>query len=152
MLHEGDKAPLFTLPSDDGTLVSLSEFTGKKVILYFYPKDDTPGCSREACAFRDAYEDFLPLNAVVIGVSADDIETHRKFREKYDIPFYLLSDTSHEMIKKYGVWGEKKSGDKIKEGILRETYIIDEEGIILRHFTKVVPENHAEEILEYLRK
>jgi peroxiredoxin Q/BCP len=152
MLHEGDKAPSFTLPSDDGTLVSLSEFTGKKVVLYFYPKDDTPGCSREACAFRDAYEDFLSHNAVVIGVSADDMESHGKFRTKYDLPFFLLSDTRHEMIKKYGAWGEKTSGDKTKEGIIRATYLIDEDGIILKYFGKVIPDNHAEEILEYLEK
>ncbi|HNX60017.1 MAG TPA: peroxiredoxin, partial [Spirochaetota bacterium] len=105
MLKKGDKAPDFTLPSDDETLVSLFELRGKKIVLYFYPKDDTPGCSREACSFRDSYEDILARNAVVMGVSADNVETHREFRLKYDLPFRLLSDTRTEMIRKYHAWG-----------------------------------------------
>lgn len=150
MLEKGDKAPDFTLPSDDGTLVSLSELRGKKIVLFFYPRDDTPGCSREACSFRDSHDDILARNAIVMGVSADDIESHMKFRDKYDLPFRLLSDTRTEMIRKYHAWGEKKSGDRTVEGVLRVTCVIDEEGIIIRCFDKVNPASHGEEITEFL--
>ncbi len=150
MLTKGDKAPDFTRPSDDETLVSLFELRGKKVVLYFYPKDDTPGCSREACSFRDSYEDILARNAIVMGVSADNVESHREFRHKYDLPFRLLSDTRTEMIRKYHAWGEKKTGDLTSEGVLRMTYVIDEEGIIVRCFSKINPASHGEEITEFL--
>ena len=150
MLKKGDKAPDFTLPSDDETLTSLSELRGKKVVLYFYPKDDTPGCSREACSFRDSYEDILARDAIVIGVSADSVESHREFRLKYDLPFRLLSDTRTDMIRKYHAWGERKAGDQMSEGVLRITYVIDEEGIIIRCFDRINPASHGEEIAEFL--
>lgn len=150
MLKEGDKAPDFKLPSDDGKTVSLKEFRGKKVVLYFYPKDNTPGCTTEACSFRDAYDLFLEKGAVVIGVSADDGVSHQKFRKKFGLPFYLLSDTSHTVLKEYGAWGRKSMYGKSFMGIIRSTFIIDEKGRISKVFPKVSPEGHAEEVLKLL--
>lgn len=150
MLKEGDKAPDLKLPSDDGKVISLKEFRGKKVVLYFYPKDNTPGCTREACSFRDAYDLFLEKGAVVVGVSADDGTSHEKFRKKHGLPFYLLSDTGHSVLKAYDVWGKKSMYGKSFMGIIRSTFIIDEKGKITKVFPKVSPEGHAEEVLKLL--
>jgi peroxiredoxin Q/BCP len=143
-------APDFTLESDQGEEVSLSSFRGDKVVLYFYPKDDTPGCTKEACSFRDDYSQFTLKKAVVIGVSPDPEESHQQFRAKYNLPFYLLSDPDHEVAEMYGAWGEKTVFGKTREGILRSTFIIDEEGKITKVFRNVKPEGHAAEVLEYL--
>ncbi len=150
MLKAGDKAPDFSLISPEGKTVSLSEFKGKKVVVYFYPKDDTPGCTKEACSFRDAYDDFLAKGAVVIGISADDSDSHQKFRKKYGLPFYLLSDEEHKALESYGAWGEKNNYGKIVMGIIRSTFVVDENGYLIKVFPKVTPENHAKEVLEIL--
>lgn len=150
MLEKGQMAPDFTLPSDEGKEITLSQFRGKKVVLYFYPKDDTPGCTKEACSFRDGHGAFLSKGAVVIGVSPDSPKSHEKLRAKYGLPFYLLSDTDHEVAEAYGAWGEKKMFGRSFEGILRSTYVIDEEGKIAKFFRKVKPAGHAKEVLPYL--
>ena len=150
MLENGIKAPDFTLPDKDGNLVSLSDFLGKKVILYFYPKDNTPGCTRQACAFASSYEKFKEIDAVVIGVSKDSVASHAKFAEKHGLPFILLSDTELVAIQGYDVWKEKKLYGKVSMGVVRTTYIIDENGIIEKVMTKVKPDTNAAEILEYL--
>lgn len=152
MLEIKTPAPDFALSDKDGNAVRLSDFRGKKVILYFYPKDNTPGCTRQACAFGGAYEEFKELGAVVIGISKDSAESHRKFAEKYDLPFILLSDPEHKVIEDYGVWQEKKLYGKVSMGVVRSTYIIDEEGIIEKVMPKVKPDTNAAEILEYLKK
>ena len=152
MLNINDKAPLFTLPDKDGNPVSLSNFLGKKVVLYFYPRDNTPGCTRQACAFAGAYAGFRELNAVVIGVSKDSTASHQKFAEKYDLPFILLSDPERIAIEAYGAWQEKKNYGKVSMGVVRCTYIIDEEGKIEKVMPKVKPDTNAAEILEHLRK
>ncbi len=151
MLEVGSKAPEFTLTDKDGKAVSLSDFRGKKVVLYFYPKDNTPGCTRQACAFGGAYEAFRDLNAVVIGVSKDSAASHQKFAEKYDLPFVLLSDPERQAIEAYGVWQEKKNYGKTSMGVVRSTYVIDENGVIEKVMPKVKPDTNAEEILAYLR-
>lgn len=151
MLTVSEKAPDFTLKDKDGNSVTLSDFLGKKVVLYFYPKDNTPGCTRQACAFAAAYEGFRSENTVVIGVSKDSGESHRKFAEKYGLPFILLSDPELEAIKAYDVWHEKKMCGKIGMGVVRTTFIIDENGIIEKIMPKVKPDTNAQEILEYLR-
>jgi peroxiredoxin Q/BCP len=151
MLKIGDKAPDFKLKDETGRKISLSDFKGKKVVIYFYPKDDTPGCTKEACSFRDVYDDILEAGAVVIGISKDDASSHEKFKKKYNLPFYLLSDPDHKVIEKYGAWKEKKMFGKSSMGIARITYIIDEEGIIQKAYDKVKPEAHGEEILEDLK-
>ncbi|MBN1661492.1 MAG: thioredoxin-dependent thiol peroxidase [Anaerolineae bacterium] len=150
MLEEGSKAPDFTLPAEPDGDVSLSNYRGKKVVLYFYPKDDTPGCTTEACSFRDVYDDILAADAVVLGVSPDPVASHDKFRRKYGLPFALLSDPDHRVAEMYGAWGEKKMYGKTYEGILRSTYIIDETGHIARVFPKVTPAKHSQEVLEAL--
>jgi thioredoxin-dependent peroxiredoxin len=150
MIKVGSKAPEFTLKDQDGNKVALGDFRGKKVVLYFYPKDDTPGCTTEACGFRDAYDDMLSKGAAVIGVSADSAESHGAFRKKYKLPFLLASDPDMKAINAYGVWGEKMSFGKKTTGILRTTFVIDEDGIVERVFEKVKPEDHAKEILESL--
>ncbi len=149
-LNAGDIAPDFTLPDKDGNMVSLSSFKGKKVVLYFYPKDNTPGCTRQACAFAAAYEGFKALDAVVIGVSKDSTASHVKFAEKYSLPFILLADTGLEAIKAYGVWQEKVMYGKRTMGVSRTTYIISEDGTIEKVMPKVKPDTNAAEILEYL--
>lgn len=151
MLQEKIKAPEFTLPDKDGNKISLSDFRGKKVVLYFYPKDNTPGCSRQACAFAAAYKDFCNENIQVIGISKDSEASHRKFAEKYSLPFILLSDPELEVIKSYDVWAEKKLYGKVSFGVVRSTYIIDENGYIEKAMPKVKPDTNAAEILEYLR-
>ena len=151
MLETGTKAPDFTLNDKDGKVVSLSDFMGKKVVLYFYPKDNTPGCTRQACAFAAAYEDFKTLDAVVIGVSKDSEASHRKFAEKYGLPFILLSDPELKAIQAYGVWQEKKNYGKVSMGVVRSTFIIDEKGLIENVMPKVKPDTNAAEILAYLK-
>ena len=150
MLEVGTKAPDFTLPDQNGQPVSLSDFRGKKVVLYFYPKDNTPGCTRQACAFAASYEQFKTQDAAVIGISKDSVASHLKFAQKYDLPFVLLSDTELQAIQAYGVWQEKKLYGKVSMGVVRTTYIINEQGIIEKAMPKVKPDTNAAEILAYL--
>ena len=150
MLETGVKAPDFTLVNQDGHSVSLSDFLGRKVVLYFYPKDNTPGCTRQACAFAASYAAFREMDAVVIGVSKDSAASHAKFAAKYDLPFVLLADPELEAIKAYDVWQEKKLYGKVSMGVVRTTYIIDENGIIEKAMPKVKPDTNAQEILAYL--
>ena len=150
MLEVGMKAPDFTLQDKHGNLVSLSDFHGRKVVLYFYPKDNTPGCTREAIAFAAAYEGFKARDVAVIGISKDSTASHLKFAQKYDLPFVLLSDPDHAVIEQYGVWQEKKLYGKVSMGVVRSTYLINEEGIIEKVMPKVKPDTNAEEILAYL--
>ena len=150
MLEIGTKAPEFTLPDKDGNPVSLTDFAGKKVVLYFYPKDNTPGCTRQACAFAEAYEEFKKINAVVIGVSKDSVTSHQKFAEKHGLPFILLSDPDLTAIQAYGVWQEKKLYGKVSMGVVRSTFVINENGMIEKAMPKVKPDTNAAEILEYL--
>lgn len=149
-LKVGQKAPDFTLPSDTGEKISLKDFRGKKVVLYFYPKDDTPGCTKEACSFRDNINQILERQAVVIGVSADSIESHKKFKEKYNLNFPLLSDEKHRVLEKYGVWKERSLYGKKFMGTERTTFIIDENGRIAHIFRKVKVDGHTEEVLRKL--
>ena len=151
MITAGEKAPNFTLKDKDGSLVSLEGFLGKKVVLYFYPRDNTPGCTRQACAFAAAFEGFKSENVIVIGISKDSTESHRKFAEKYSLPFILLSDPDLEAIKAYGVWQEKKLYGKVSFGVVRTTFIIDENGNVEKVMPKVKPDTNAAEILEYLK-
>ena len=150
MLEVGTKAPEFTLPDKDGNPVSLTDFAGKKVVLYFYPKDNTPGCTRQACAFAGAYEEFKKINVVVIGVSKDSAASHQKFAEKHGLPFILLSDPELTAIQAYGVWQEKKLYGKVSMGVVRSTFVIDENGMIEKVMPKVKPDTNAAEILAYL--
>ena len=150
MLEVGMKAPDFTLPDKDGKLVSLADFAGKRVVLYFYPRDNTPGCTRQACAFAGAYEAFQELDAVVIGISKDSVASHQKFAEKYNLPFVLLSDPELAAIQAYGVWQEKKLYGKVSMGVVRSTYVIGKDGVIEKVMPKVKPDTNAEEILAYL--
>jgi len=150
MLAEKELAPDFTLRSDEGEEITLSSFRGKKVVLYFYPKDDTPGCTKEACSFRDDYSLFTLKGAVVIGVSPDDAKSHQKFRAKFGLPFYLLSDPDHKVASMYEAWGPKQMYGKTYEGILRSTFVIDEQGRLLKVFRNVKPEGHAQEVLAVL--
>ena len=152
MLEIGMKAPEFTLSDKDGKTVSLSDFLGKKVVLYFYPKDNTPGCTRQACAFAAAYKGFKAKDVVVIGVSRDSVASHLKFAQKYDLPFILLSDPELQTIQAYGVWQEKKLYGKTNMGVVRTTFIIDELGNIEKIMPKVKPDTNAAEILNYLSK
>ena len=152
MLEVGMKAPAFTLPDKDGNLVSLADFAGKTVVLYFYPRDNAPGCTRQACAFAGAYEDFKKIDAVVIGVSKDSQASHQRFAEKYDLPFVLLSDPELTAIQAYGVWQEKKNYGKVSMGVVRSTFVINGEGVIEKVMPKVKPDTNAAEILAYLEK
>ena len=149
MLETGMKAPDFTLQDKDGRNVSLSDYAGKKVILYFYPKDNTPGCTRQAQAFSTAYEKFKRMNIEVIGISKDSAASHTKFAEKYSLPFILLSDPELNAIKAYGVWQEKKLYGKVSMGVVRTTFVIDEQGNIEKIMPKVKPDTNAAELLEY---
>ena len=150
MLETGMKAPDFSLPDQDGNAVRLSDFQGKKVVLYFYPKDNTPGCTRQACAFAASYEQFKTQDAAVIGISKDSVASHLKFAQKYDLPFVLLSDPELQAIQAYGVWQEKKQYGKVSMGVVRTTYIIDEQGNIEKVMHKVKPDTNAADILAYL--
>ena len=149
-MNAGDKAPAFSLTNTGGKTVKLSDFKGKKLVLYFYPKDATPGCTKEACAFRDDYAQLKKRGVEVVGVSADDQKSHQKFTEKYSLPFTLLSDPGHEMIEAYGAWGEKSLYGRKFMGILRMTYIIDEQGRIVHIFKKVKPETHGQDVLKVI--
>ncbi len=151
MLKQGDKAPDFTLPSVDGHTITLSDYLGKKrVVLYFYPKDNTPGCTKEACSFRDTLGKFSEKDTVVLGVSADSLNSHEKFSNKYDLNFPLLSDEDHKVAESYGAWGEKKRGGKTCMGMIRKTFVINKQGIIDHAFHKVKAEGHAEKVYSLL--
>ncbi|MBE6559396.1 MAG: thioredoxin-dependent thiol peroxidase [Ruminococcaceae bacterium] len=150
MLDVGMKAPDFTLEDKDGRRVSLADFLGTQVVLYFYPKDNTPGCTRQACAFAAAYNAFREKGVEVVGISKDSVTSHQKFAEKYDLPFILLSDPDLTAIKAYGVWQEKKLYGKLSFGVVRTTFLIDEKGMIRRIMPKVKPDTNAAEILEAL--
>ena len=148
MLKEGDKAPDFTSKDQDGNKVKLSDYKGKRVVLYFYPKDDTPGCTKEACSFRDADQTFNKKGIKVFGVSTDDEKSHQKFISKFQLPFDLIADTDKKIVEKYGVWGEKSMYGKKYMGTIRKTFLIDEAGKIARIFDKVKVDEHADEVLE----
>lgn len=150
MLTIGTKAPDFTLFDKNGNAVSLSDFLGKRVVLYFYPKDNTPGCTRQACAFAGAYKEFEARDVVVIGISRDSVASHQKFAEKYELPFILLSDPDRQAIEAYGVWQEKKNYGKVSMGVVRSTYLIDAEGKIEAVMPNVKPDTNAAEILAML--
>lgn len=152
MLQQGDKAFPFSLQDKEGKQVALSDFLGKRVVLYFYPKDNTPGCTRQACAFAAQYDGFQKENVVVIGISKDSVASHQKFAEKYDLPFILLSDPERVAIEGYGVWQEKKLYGKVSMGVARTTFVIDEQGVIEQVFLKAKPDTNAQEILTYLAK
>ena len=152
MLKEGTKAPDFALADKDGNIVKLEDFVGKKLVLYFYPKDNTPGCTRQACAFASLYDGFKDKDVAVVGVSKDSAASHQKFAEKYNLPFVLLSDPELEAIKAYDVWQEKKMYGKVSFGVVRTTYVIDEKGMIEKTMPKVKPDTNAIDILEYLGK
>ena len=148
MLEIGTKAPAFTLPDQNGKAHSLSDYAGKKVILYFYPKDNTPGCTRQACGFADRYPQFLEKGAVVLGVSKDSVSSHKNFEQKYALPFPLLSDPEKEVIQAYDVWKEKKNYGKVSLGVVRTTYLIDENGIIIKAMGNVKAVENPERMLE----
>jgi peroxiredoxin Q/BCP len=149
-LKEGDKAPAFEGINQNGNIIRLNDLEGKKVILYFYPKDDTPGCTAEACSLRDNHAELAERGFEVIGVSPDNEKSHIKFKSKYNLPYNLISDTGKKILKAYGAWGEKNMYGKIVEGVLRTTFIINEEGVIEKVFTKVNTKDHAQQILEGL--
>ena len=151
MVEEGKPAPEFTLTSDSGEPVSLSDFKGRQVVLYFYPKDDTPGCTTQACGIRDVYGEFEREGAAVLGVSPDDEASHVKFKEKYGLPFTLLADPDHSVSEQYGVWGEKKYMGRTYMGVERSTFVIDADGNVKRVMRKVKPDTHADDVLETLR-
>ena len=152
MVEEGKIAPDFSLPNADGELIKLSSFKGKNIVLYFYPKDNTPGCTKQACDFRDSIQNYDAVNAVVIGISPDDEASHRKFRDKFDLPFLLLADPDRKAIEAYGVWKEKNMYGKKYMGIQRSTFLISEEAKVLKSWPKVKVPNHASEVLEELKK
>lgn len=150
MLQEGERAPDFSLPDDTGRVVSLSDFSGKKKVVYFYPKDNTPGCIKEACSFRDDHSAILSKGAVVLGISPDSSESHAKFKAKFDLPFYLLSDRDKTVIQSFGAWGEKQNYGKTYMGLIRSTFVLDENNVVIKAYQKVKPQDHAQEILEVL--
>ena len=151
MLEAGSKAPDFALQDKDGNVVRLSDFAGRKVVLYFYPRDNTPGCTRQACAFAGSYAAFKEMDVAVIGVSKDSVASHEKFARKYDLPFILLSDPELQAIQAYDVWQEKKNYGKVSIGVVRSTFVIDKEGRIEKVMPKVKPDTNAAETLEYLK-
>lgn len=151
MLSIGEKAPDFTLFDKDGNAVSLTDYLGRKVVIYFYPRDNTPGCTRQACAFAENYEEFRSIDAAVIGISKDSAASHVKFAEKYSLPFVLLSDPEHKVIEAFGAWQEKKNYGKVSFGTVRSTFVIDENGVIEKVMPKVKPDTNAAEILAYLK-
>ncbi len=148
MLETGTKAPEFTLPDQNGDMRSLKDFRGKKVVLYFYPKDMTAGCSKQACGFAELYPHFMEKGAVVLGVSKDSVASHKKFEEKFGLPFTLLSDTEREVLQAYDVWKEKKNYGKVSMGVVRSTYLIDEEGVIVKAFGNVKAAENPQKMLE----
>jgi thioredoxin-dependent peroxiredoxin len=150
VIEEGKQAPDFELQTDAGETVKLSDFRGRPVVLYFYPKDDTPGCTTEACEFRDAYNVFRDRGAEVLGVSPDDVTSHVKFKTKYELPFTLLADPDHEVAEKYGVWGERSYAGKTYMGINRSTFVIDSDGNVARAMLGIKPAGHASEVLDAL--
>ena len=151
MLEAGEKAPKFSLPSDDGRTLSLDDFKGRKVVLYFYPKDDTSGCTAQACEFRDSWKSVQASGAVVLGVSPDGVASHDKFKNKYQLPFPLLADEDHTVAEAYGAWGEKSMYGRKYHGILRTTFVIGADGRIEKVFQKVKPKGHAAEVLAVLK-
>jgi peroxiredoxin Q/BCP len=152
VVEEGRPAPDFTLTSDAGEAVTLSSFRGTPVVLYFYPKDDTPGCTAQACGIRDAWDEFQQAGAVVLGVSPDDESSHGKFKEKYDLPFTLLADPDHKIADEYGVWGEKTFAGKKYMGVVRSTFVIDAGGTVVKEMRNVKPDTHADDVLAVLAK
>ncbi|MCJ7552570.1 MAG: thioredoxin-dependent thiol peroxidase [Ignavibacteriaceae bacterium] len=152
MVKEGNKAPVFSLPDQDGKKVSLSDLKGKNVVLYFYPKDNTSGCTKEACQFRDAFPRFKGANAVIIGISPDSVESHKKFEKKYGLPFILLSDEKKSVLEKYEVWKEKSMYGRKYMGVERTTFIIDKEGKIRNIFSKVKVSDHEKQVLKALKE
>ena len=150
MVEEGSQAPDFELKSDAGERVKLSQFRGRPVVLYFYPRDDTPGCTKEACAFRDSYDEYLARDAVILGVSRDGEESHRKFKSKYDLPFTLLSDPDHEVSEAYGVWAEKSMYGRKSMGIVRSTFVIAADGTIAKAMRGIKVPGHSDKVLEAL--
>jgi thioredoxin-dependent peroxiredoxin len=150
VVEEGQQAPDFELASDAGERVRLSDLRGKPVVLYFYPKDDTPGCTKQACGIRDAWGDYRARGAVVLGVSPDDEASHVKFKEKYSLPFTLLADPDHAVATEYGAWGEKKNYGKTYEGIIRSTFVIGPDGTLVKALRNVKPDGHAERVLAVL--
>lgn len=152
MLETGTKAPAFALPDQNGDIRTLEEFSGKKIILYFYPRDNTPGCTKQACGFAELYPQFIEKDAVVIGISKDSVASHKKFEDKYNLPFVLLSDTGLDVIKAYDVWKEKKSYGKVSMGVVRTTYLIDENGIIIKGFDKVKAAENPNQMMTILEE
>lgn len=146
-LQVGEKAPLFEAKDQNGNVVKLTDFQGKKIVLYFYPKDDTPGCTAQACSLRDSYDSMLARGYVVLGASVDNEKSHKKFAEKYQLPFPLLADTEHKIVEAYGVWAEKSMYGKTYMGTVRTTFIIDENGVIQEIISKIDTKNHAEQVL-----
>ena len=149
-IKEGSQAPQFKGMNQNGEEIALDDFSGKNVVLYFYPKDDTPGCTKEACSLRDDIAELKAKNAVVIGVSTDSIDSHKRFVDKFNLPFHLIADPEKEIITAYGTWGEKSMYGRKYEGILRHTFVIDPDGIIKKIFAKVKPASHAEQVLSVL--
>jgi peroxiredoxin Q/BCP len=152
MIDESITAPQFSLENQDGETVKLSDFLGKPFVLYFYPKDDTPGCTTEACSFRDDYSEYQKMGVKIVGISPDSVKSHQKFQNKYDLPFTLLSDPDHQIAEKYGVWGLKKRHGRKYEGIFRTTFLIDRNGRISKVFEGVKPSEHSQEVLEEIKK
>jgi peroxiredoxin Q/BCP len=150
VVEQGREAPDFELTSDSGDRVRLSQFRGKPVVLYFYPRDDTPGCTKQACAIRDSYDDFTERGAVVLGISPDEESSHVKFKQKHGLPFTLLADPEHEVAERYGVWGERKYMGRTYMGIERSTFLIDQEGRVAKVMRRVKPDTHAEQVLAAL--
>jgi peroxiredoxin Q/BCP len=150
VVEEGSQAPDFELMSDTGETVKLSQFRGRPVVLYFYPRDDTPGCTKEACAFRDSYDEYLARDAVILGVSRDGEESHQKFKQKYDLPFTLLSDPDHEVAEAYGVWAEKSMYGRKSMGIVRSTFVIAADGTVARAMRGIKVPGHSDKVLEAL--
>jgi peroxiredoxin Q/BCP len=150
MLKEGDKAPDFSLQDDSGKEVSLKDLKGKKVVLYFYPKDDTPGCTKEACSFRDDYSKYKKANTVIYGVSKDSVDSHQEFKKKYSLPFPLLVDTDAKLAQQYGAWGEKNMYGKVSMGLIRSTFVIDENGKLEKIYQNVKVDGHSEALIEHL--
>jgi thioredoxin-dependent peroxiredoxin len=150
VVEEGSQAPDFELKSDTGETVKLSQFRGRPVVLYFYPRDDTPGCTKEACAFRDSYDDYLARDAVILGVSRDGEESHQKFKSKYDLPFTLLTDPDHEVAEAYGVWAEKSMYGRKSMGIVRSTFVIAPDGTVARTMRGIKVPGHSDKVLEAL--